>query len=489
MWSIEYLQTNKMSKTPKKYKNERMKNVIFLSLITGTMIISCSGNKNRNNMNANFTGAANEVVLITLDPGHFHAALVQKQMYEQVNPTVYVYAPEGNDVQGHLKKIENFNSRKEDPTNWEQVVYTGPDYLEKMLREKQGNVVIISGNNMKKTEYIRESINAGLNVLADKPMVITPDDFQILLEAFELARKNNVFLYDIMTERYEITTILQKELSTIPELFGQLKNGTTDEPAITKESVHHFFKYVSGNPLTRPAWFFDTAQQGEGLVDISTHLVDLVQWECYPETKLNYQTDAHVMEAKRWPTKLTAAQFKKVTGLNDFPPFLDKDIRNDTLYVYSNGEIIFKIKDRIAKISVIWNFKAPENAGDTHYSIMRGTKCNLEISQGKEENYTPELYVKATNNTGETGKILKEVIENQIQTRYPGISVSDISPNRWKINIPKEYRNGHEAHFAQVTERFLQYLGDGKLPEWEVPNMINKYYITTEALKKVKENN
>ncbi|MDD4516484.1 putative oxidoreductase C-terminal domain-containing protein, partial [Massilibacteroides sp.] len=42
----------------------------------------------------------------------------------------------------------------------------------------------------------------------------------------------------------------------------------------------------------------------------------------------------------------------------------------------------------------------------------------------------------------------------------------------WQIQIPAKYRVGHEAHFGQVTENFLQYLKDGKLPEWEVPNMI-----------------
>ena len=35
--------------------------------------------------------------LVTLDPGHFHAALVQKSMYDSIAPTVYVYAPEGDD--------------------------------------------------------------------------------------------------------------------------------------------------------------------------------------------------------------------------------------------------------------------------------------------------------------------------------------------------------------------------------------------------------
>ena len=30
--------------------------------------------------------------LVTLDPGHFHAALVQKSMYPDVSPVVHVYA-------------------------------------------------------------------------------------------------------------------------------------------------------------------------------------------------------------------------------------------------------------------------------------------------------------------------------------------------------------------------------------------------------------
>jgi len=35
------------------------------------------------------------VRLITLAPGHFHAALLQKSMYEGVDSTVQVFAPDG----------------------------------------------------------------------------------------------------------------------------------------------------------------------------------------------------------------------------------------------------------------------------------------------------------------------------------------------------------------------------------------------------------
>src|SRR5215207_6273537 len=66
--------------------------------------------------------------LITLDPGHFHAALVQKFMYADVDPEVQVYAPAGDDVQEHLKRIEGFNARPKEPTRWTRRVYTRPDY-------------------------------------------------------------------------------------------------------------------------------------------------------------------------------------------------------------------------------------------------------------------------------------------------------------------------------------------------------------------------
>lgn len=420
--------------------------------------------------------------LMTLDPGHFHAALVQKMQLDDVDPTVYVYAPEGSDVQDHLNRIKGFNTRPENPTNWIEEVYTGPDFFEKMIQDKPGNIMVVSGNNAKKTEYIKKTIEAGINVLADKPMVINSDKFDMLKEAFELAEKNNVLLYDIMTERHEITTMIQKELSQIPLVFGELEKGTIENPAVTKESVHHFFKYVSGNPIKRPAWFFDVSQQGEGVVDVTTHLVDLIQWECFPEQIIDYQNDIEVLTAKRWATELTPSMFNRVTHLEGYPEYLKKDlIKDSVLSVYSNGEINYKLKGVHAKASVIWNYEAPEGAKDTHYSIMRGTNANLIIKQGADENYLATLYVE------KTGELSDEDFLSTInaavaglQSAYPGLAV-DHSDDNIIINIPDKYKLGHEAHFTQVTEKYLEYLKAGKLPEWEVPNMIAKYYTTTKG--------
>lgn len=434
---------------------------------------------------ARFTGAPGKVKLLTLDPGHFHAALVQKSMYEQVSPEVYVYAPEGPDVRGHLELIERYNQRAENPTAWTEHVYTGPDFLERMLREKKGNVVVLAGNNARKTDYIYRCVDAGFHVLADKPMVITPEDFPLLERAFERARANGVLLYDIMTERYEITTILQKELSQIPAVFGELQKGTVDEPAVTKESVHHFFKYVSGKPLRRPAWFFDSAQQGEGLADVSTHLVDLIQWECFPGRIID-KSDIEIISARRWTTPLSREQFSEVTGLDGFPDYLKGAVKDGRLDVYSNGEMNYTINGVHARVSVIWNYEAPEGAGDTHYSIMRGTRCNLIIRQAAEENYMPTLYVEAAEGR-RIGRALRTAVRRTLQATYPGLDLERLGEGRWKVVIPDKYRVGHEAHFGEVTEKYLRYLSEGKLPDWETPNMIAKYYTITQALKKARE--
>ena len=463
---------------------DKMKKYLIFTVASLLLMPSCSTKKEKP---GELNGASGEVRLITLDPGHFHAALVQKNSYEQVADEVYVYAPEGDDVKEHLNKINGYNTRTDSPTKWKEVVYLGPDFLEKMLSEKKGNVMVTAGNNGKKTEYIKQTLMAGIHVLADKPMAINSENFGLLKECFDIARQKGILLYDIMTERHEITTILQRELSCIPAVYGEQLQGTPEEPAIVKESVHHFFKVVSGNPLKRPAWFFDVNQQGEGIVDVTTHLVDLVQWEAFPDQVIDYRKDIELLDANRWTTSISPAEFTQVTGADTYPDFLQKDVENDTLKVYCNGDITYKLKGICAKVSVIWNYTFPKGGGDTHFSVMKGSKADLVIRQGKEQNYQPELFVEAVKGVDLAAyeKDLTASME-KVSAEYPGVALNKVGDGVWQVEIPAKYRVGHEAHFGQVTEHFLDYLKEGKLPDWEVPNMLAKYYTTTSALDMAK---
>lgn len=423
---------------------------------------------------------AQSIKLITLDPGHFHAALVQKSMYPEIDATVQVYAPQGNDLKLHLDRINNYNNRKDNPTQWKEVIYAGQDFFQKMLEEKKGNLVVLAGNNQLKTDYIVSSINKGFHVLSDKPMAIDANGFKKLKSAFDAAKKNKVQLYDIMTERYEITTQLQKAFSMEEQVFGTLEKGSPDDPSVTKISVHYFYKFVSGSVLIRPTWYFDVKQQGAGIVDVTTHLVDLIQWSCFPEKTIDYKKDVQILNAREWNTSLTQDEFKTITKSEVIPSFLAPTIdQHGNLQVNSNGEFTFSINGIHAKVSVTWNYKAPDGAGDTHYSLMRGSKASLIIRQGKEENYKPTLYIEQRITDPKFEEKLHAALE-KINKQFPGIQLLK-TKNGWQAIVPEKYNDGHEAHFAQVMSKYLDYLQYNNMPEWEVPNMLSKYYITTTA--------
>jgi predicted dehydrogenase len=424
-----------------------------------------------------------EVRLMTLEPGHFHAALIQKEMYPGVSPKVNVYAPLGFDLTEHLNRIARFNERPQSPTKWELEVHTGPSSLARMLAERPGNVVVLSGRNRTKITNIQASVAAGLNVLADKPWIIAAEDMPKLEAVLDSAERQKLVAYDIMTERYEITTILQRELIHDTAVFGELSKGSADEPAVFMDSVHYILKLVAGAPNIRPAWFFDVREQGEGLADITTHLADLVQWMLFPEQAINYRKDIEVLAAKRWPTMLNRAQFQRVTNEPNFPEYLRSSVRGDEFEYFCNGWVSYRIRGVNAKLNVIWNYEPPAG-GDTHFAVFRGSKSRVEIRQGKDESYRPELYV-VPNGAAEVAEI-RTALERKVaalQGKYPGIGVDAVGP-QLRVTIPDKYRVGHEAHFAEVTSRFLEYFNDSRrMPAWEKPNMLAKYYLTTRAVQ------
>jgi hypothetical protein len=116
---------------------------------------------------------------------------------------------------------------------------------------------------------------------------------------------------------------------------------------------------------------------------------------------------------------------------------------------------------------------------------MRGTQCDLTIKQGPDEKYLPTLYLENIKGLklSEMEAKLKSALT---ELPYDSLSYEKVGANSFKINVLPKYRVSHEEHFAQVTSKYLSFLKDGKMPEWEVPGMITKYYTTTSALKLAK---
>jgi predicted dehydrogenase len=249
---------------------------------------------------------------------------------------------------------------------------------------------------------------------------------------------------------------------------------------VTKESVHHFSKLVNGTPLQRPPWFFDPAQQGEAIVDVTTHLVDLVQWECFPDQVIA-PADVKVLSARSWKTPITLDEFGKTTQLEAWPDYLKPLVDADgVLQTPANGEFTYTLRGVHAKVSVRWKFKASAGAGDTHDSLLRGSKASLHIRQGAEQGSKPVLYIEPAGQPDPAWRKALDTAITILAERWPGIAVKDLG-GRHEVLIPDRYKVGHEAHFGQVTELFLGYLQDRPVPVWEVPNTLTKYRTLMEA--------
>ena len=421
------------------------------------------------------------VELITLDPAHFHAALVQKQMLPGIAKGVSIYAPLGPDLLAHLKLIEQFNNRPDNPTSWELEIHCSSRSLEEMIATHPGNVVVLAGHNRTKIDKIKASLDAGLNVLADKPWIIRAEDFPALESALSLASQRRLVAYDMMTERYEITTILQREFVNDPAVFGDIIPADPDQPGVFMESTHHILKTVAGAPSLRPPFFFDILDQGEGLTDVGTHLVDLVQWTLFPNQALNYRQDIQVQGGKRWATPISAAQYGQITGAAAFPANLARYVHGEQFDYNCNSQVDYKIRGAQVRLMVLWNWESPAGV-DFHHAIYRGTQASVEVRQTANEKYQPELFL-APNGAGRNAALATAVRARveRLQATYPGVAYESAG-DELHITIPQHYRVGHEAHFAQVVRQFLKYMkSPDSLPAWERPNMLAKYFVTTKG--------
>lgn len=416
------------------------------------------------------------VRLVQLDPQHGHAVAAQTQALSGLDSTVYVYTPDSSAIQEYLSRILSLNQTNQLPFKWHEVVYAGAGYLKRMVQDHKGNVVVLAGNNQKKIDYLEQAVNAGMNVFSDKPMVINPYGFERLKKVYKEAEKKHLLVFDMMTERYAMLNKIQRSLMQDTVLFGKLKNGTADHPAILESSVHHFYR---GGKSSRPAWYFDVKQQGEGLTDVTTHLIDLTFWKAFPDQIINYKNDINVLSATHSPVDFTRTEFSQATSLPDIPESLRLYMKDSLLKVMCNGAIDYQIKGVYTRVKVDWRAIMPEGGNDLRAAYAEGTKATIMIGQeyGQER---PVLQVQKAGNISDPEFQMNLIHAiGRLLPGYPGVSVSVVKGHPAEINIPEKLNPGHDPTF-QV---YLSFLRNGGLPEWEIPNTLAKYYITTTAFE------
>jgi len=418
--------------------------------------------------------AAKPHTVVVLNPGHFHAALTLRKSHPRLSNDVYVYAEEGPDVESFLRIVRTFNERVHQPTRWNLHVYRGADYLERLRTARSGDVVIMAGRNDTRMSSIHLLHMDGFLVLADKPWVISVGQIPMLQAVAATAP----LAWDIMTERHEIANRLQQALAARPEVFGRFRS-EGEHPAIEMSSVHHLYKVVNQRPLVRPLWYFDTAVQGEGITDVTTHLVDLTQWLVDGAKRSDYDRDVELLSARQWPTGVPRDVFERITGTSDFPASL-RDADNGTLSYLCNAQLSYRLNGVPVRLESLWHLAIPEGGGDTHYAIARGSLADLIVEQGAATGFRTEIAVRPVALAdAHYARALRNAVAS-LQDRFPGIGI-EATGSAFRITIPESLRTTHEEHFAAVLDQFLAYVDRGEWPDNLGPDLVTKYTLLARA--------
>jgi predicted dehydrogenase len=362
-------------------------------------------------------------ILAILDPGHFHAALPLRRPNPGLDPVVPVYAPDGPDLRRFLALVARFNDQG---AGWR--IYWRPcdDPLAALLADGRAEVAVLAGRNRGKLRRIRALVEAGVHVLADKPWVVEPAD----LADLEAIAGSAAHWSDLMTERHEPWARLFDRLAACRELCG---DPAGDELALVLESVHHLAKSVDGVPLVRPAWYFDTGEQGEGLVDVTTHLVDralLLAGGCDPV----------LHAARRWATAVGEEDFRAITGAG-FPPALAGRLRDGVLPLMANGELEFSCRGLRARVRAQWRLRSPD--GDAHRASFQGAHCRIDLAG---DGRGCRLEVRGTPGDSDLADLARQVAAANGAT---------VGEEDGALRLAPLDRSGHEEHFARVLDGFL----------------------------------
>ena len=227
-------------------------------------------------------------------------------------------------------------------------------------------------------------------------------------------------------------------------------------------------------------WYFDVRVQGDGIADIPTHMVDQVQrlvaaasGAAAPPSRLE------LIAARRWATRVPRALFARVTGRPDFPSELAEAVAGSELAYRCNAELSLRLGAVTAALATRWDLSEPSGGGDTHRSVIRGTRAEIRVDQGAATDYRRRLLVvprgEATQIRAALGRALAKW-----QDEFPGLAVSEAGSG-WEISAPPALTSGHESHFPLVLADFLALVEGGRWPPGLAADTLAKYTLLAHA--------
>ena len=203
-----------------------------------------------------------------------------------------------------------------------------------------------------------------------------------------------------MTERHDVMAGLRQRICADDAILGGFATAHPDGAAIEIGSKHHLFKRVNGAPLRRPAWYYDVRVQGNGLVDIQSHMVDQMQWLVGGQANCDFEADVAVLTAERSGTDVDGALFKDSTGHDRFPAVLDSVVTDGVLDLQCNSLINYSLRGVPVQQRAEWGQREPEGSGDIHAARIRGQQAELFLEHGPETDFFAAFAPAAGTNGG-----------------------------------------------------------------------------------------
>ena len=247
--------------------------------------------------------------------------------------------------------------------------------------------------------------------------------------------------------------------------------------------MHHLAKIVNGAPLVRPEWYYDTRVQGNGLVDITSHMCDQVQWmlaSAPGSADYDYAADVKLSSAQTSDTEVPLSLFADNTGASEFPGWAAAMLRPSdpegsgplwaggedeaVLPLAANGVLEYSLRGVSVRHTAEWRPREPVGGGDLHSSTLRGTVCEVTVGCGPETNYKQELALRPLPEHVESFGAALEAAVERWQAKFEGVGAQAVADGSWILTIPTAISPSHEEHFAMVMEEFLDYIGGDGWP-------------------------
>ena len=147
----------------------------------------------------------------------------------------------------------------------------GADEFERMIEETRPDIVIVTSVDRTHDQYIVRAMQLGCDVISEKPMTVTAEKCQAILDTIKATGRNLcvTFNYRYAPRNSQVKALLQQRI------VGEIKSVHFEWLLDTRHGADYFRR-----------WHRDKRNSGGLLVHKATHHFDLVNWwlESYPRT-------------------------------------------------------------------------------------------------------------------------------------------------------------------------------------------------------------